>query len=256
MSELLQDPWWWWAAASLALGYGVLGLVGFGSALIIVPLLSWHWTLAFIVPLVLLIDIPASLLHAGLNLRHVAWRELPPLLPFAVLGVWLGTWATQALSGQAGLLAVLGAYLVWVAWRGLRQPPAATAPSRGVAVAVAGGLIGLVESMFGTAGPVVVAWLSRRLAPQALRATLPATIVVFASMALSGYAASGALAKPELWRLYPVGLAIAVAAVWVGHRIATRLDEQRLRPLIYGLLALSGMVLMGRALSAMVGTST
>ena len=247
MSLLWSDPWVWWAIFALILGYGVLGLVGFGSALIIVPLLSWHWPLQFIVPLMLMIDIPASLLHTGLNLRHVAWRELPPLLPFALLGVLLGTWATHAFSGQAGLLFLLGAYIMLVAVRGLRHSAPPESPANWLGYATAGGLIGLIESMFGSAGPVVVAWLSRRLSAQSLRATLPATIVVFAGMALSGYAASGALSDAAIWQAYPSGLAVAIGAVLLGHRIARGMDEQRLRPLIYGLLAASGGVLMLRA---------
>lgn len=252
MSAALQDPWLWWAACSLALGYGVLGLVGFGSALIIVPLMSWHWPLAFIVPLMLLLDIPASLLHTGLNLRAVAWRELPPLIPFVILGVAVGTWATHAFSAQAWLMALLGAYVFAVAVRGLRHSAPPNTPATLKGYASAGSLIGLIESMFGAAGPMVAAWLSRRLSAPAMRATLPATIVVFASLALTGYALSGALSDPKLWQAYPGGLLIAVSAVTAGHAIAKRLHEQRLRPLIYGLLAVSGGVLVLRAMGSMI----
>jgi len=52
-----------YAMAVVLLGYFVLGIAGFGSALIIVPLLAWNWTLAFVVPLVLLIDVPAAALR-------------------------------------------------------------------------------------------------------------------------------------------------------------------------------------------------
>ena len=72
------------------LGYFVLGTAGFGSALIIVPLIAWDWPLAFVVPLVLLIDIPAAILHTGLNFKQVMWRELPPLLPSVLVGALIG----------------------------------------------------------------------------------------------------------------------------------------------------------------------
>ena len=55
--------------AVVFVGYFVLGIAGFGSALIIVPLLAWDWPLAMVVPLVLLIDVPAAILHTGLNFR-------------------------------------------------------------------------------------------------------------------------------------------------------------------------------------------
>ena len=52
--------------AVIALGFFVLGVTGFGSALVIVPLLSWQWPLAQVVPLVLLLDFGACLLLGGL----------------------------------------------------------------------------------------------------------------------------------------------------------------------------------------------
>lgn len=61
--------------------YLVLGITGFGSALILVPLLARQWPLADVVALAILLDIPASMLHGGLNLPQVRWRELLRMLP-------------------------------------------------------------------------------------------------------------------------------------------------------------------------------
>ncbi|NCA00150.1 MAG: sulfite exporter TauE/SafE family protein, partial [Betaproteobacteria bacterium] len=79
-----------YSVAVIFSGYFVLGTAGFGSALIIVPLLAWHWPLTFVVPLVLLIDVPAAVLHTGLNFKQVMWRELPPLLPSVLVGALVG----------------------------------------------------------------------------------------------------------------------------------------------------------------------
>ena len=57
-------------------GYLVLGITGFGSALIVVPLLAWRWPLPEVVALALLMDAPASALLGGLNLRQVDGREV------------------------------------------------------------------------------------------------------------------------------------------------------------------------------------
>ena len=51
-----------WAALVVFGGYVVLGLTGFGSALVIVPLLTWQWPLSHVVALTLLLDLPACLL--------------------------------------------------------------------------------------------------------------------------------------------------------------------------------------------------
>ena len=112
MPELLYP------AAVVLAAYVVLGITGFGSALVIVPLLAWHWPLPEVVALTLLLDVPASLLHGGLNLRQVNRTELRRLLPGLVAGVLLGNHLARCVSPSAlrrvicGLLVVSGLCLV------------------------------------------------------------------------------------------------------------------------------------------------
>ena len=81
-------------------GYTVLGLTGFGSALVVVPLLAWNWPLPEVVALTLLMDVPASAFHSGLNWRRVQWRELRRLLPGMVVGTLVGLWLMQHMSAR------------------------------------------------------------------------------------------------------------------------------------------------------------
>lgn len=250
-AELTAVPWADLALAVVAVlgGYLVLGLIGFGSALIIVPLLTWHWPLALIVPLVLLIDVPASLLHTGLNLRQVAWREIPRLAPTMLLGALLGA-SLVAHARSDWPLGLLGLYILGVGLRGFRHAaPPAQAPARWAWPA--GLAMGLVESMFGSAGPVVVAWLSRRLPdPAVLRATLPMTIVILASLALGGAAINGQMNDALLWTAWLVLQPVALLGVVLGHRIARRVPAEGMRRLVYGLLVISGVAMLGRAAAA------
>lgn len=253
-----------YAAAVALLGYTVLGVAGFGSALVIVPLLTWRFELALVVPLVLLVDVPASLLHTGLNLREVAWREIPRLVPTVVVGTLLGTQLIVWTRGTA-LLVLLGLYVIGVALRGLRGlrqaqvaaidalpaalPPPAPVPVR---VALAGLAIGLVEAMFGTAGPVVMAWLlTRTRDPRVLRATLPMCFALFSALAVASAGLAGLLAAPQLWVFVVTLLPMAAVGVLAGHAVAGRLGAGRLAPLIYTLLGLSGCALLVRGLSGL-----
>ena len=239
-----------YAAGVALLGYTVLGLTGFGSALVMVPLLALHWPLATVVPLVLLTDVPASLWHSGLNLRRIAWGEVRALVPTMLLGVLLGVWLT-AWSRQAWPLLVLGLYIVVVGVRGLRPGvlEAAARPRHPALGWFAGLMVGLVASLFGTAGPVVIAWLARRLPdPLDLRATVPMVIVVVASSALLGMALGGQLDQPLIWAAWPPLLLLAVAGVTLGHRLAQRLPAHRVRGFIFGLLVVSGLAMVVRAL--------
>ena len=241
MAELL------WALPSVLVGYLVLGLTGFGSALVIVPLLAWHWPLHEVVALVLVLDLPASLMHSGLNWRQVQWGELRRLLPGMVLGTLAGLWLTHHLSSRGPLLA-LGVYVAGVGLRALRSGQT-HAPVHERWGLIYGGGIGVVEMLFGTAGPVVVAWLTRRLPdPHHVRATIPMVMAVAVLTVLTGMAFDGRLSQPVLWQRWGLLIVPALLGVWFGHRLAHRVPVARLRQIICALLVVSGSVLAAKAL--------
>ena len=237
--------------AVVFVGYFVLGVAGFGSALIIVPLLAWDWPLARVVPLVLLIDVPAAILHTGLNFRQVKWRELPPLIPSVILGALAGIVLIRVTQGD-GLLLCLGLYVIYIGWRGLKDAPVAV-QFRPSMRHLAGFVMGIVETMFGTAGPVVMSWLAQRLTdPFSIRATMPMTIIGLSSIALCMVGLAGGLNDLELWNCLMLLLPFAIAGVWLGHQLALRIQAAFLKPFIYSFLCLSGLVLCARSLRGFV----
>jgi uncharacterized membrane protein YfcA len=241
------------AVLTVLLGYVVLGLSGFGSALVIVPLLTWHWPLTLVVPLVLLIDVPSSLLHTGLNVRQVAWREIPRLILPMVIGALLGMRLLAYASSDWPLL-LLGLYIAAIGLLRLRSSVQIAPTPQTRWAWPAGFAMGFVETMFGTAGPVVVAWLSRRLPdPAILRATLPMTIVIVAMLAIGASAVGGQMKQPLLWTAWVVLLPVALLGVVLGHNIARHVPAERLRRVIFSLLVLSGAVLVGRSFMSMLG---
>ena len=238
---------WMYPLCVVGAGYTVLGLTGFGSALVIVPLLAWRWPLPEVVALTLLMDVPASMFHSGLNWRQVQWAELIRLLPGLVVGSLLGMWLTHEVHSRWPLL-VLGMYVALVGLNALRQPVAARAPVAPHWAYGVGTAVGVVEMMFGTAGPLVVAWLSRRLPDvQAMRASTPMIITVAASTVLTGMAWDGRLSSPDVWSRWMVLILMAMGGVWLGHQLAHRVPVARLRQIICGLLVVSGGMLALKA---------
>ncbi len=239
---------WLYPMGVVLLGYTVLGLTGFGSALVVVPLLAWKWPLPAVVALTLLMDVPASAFHSGLNWRQVQWRELGRLVPGLVLGSLLGLWLMPLLQARWPLL-LLGLYVAAVGVNALRPAAQRTglqAPRWAYPVGTA---IGLVEMLFGTAGPLVVAWLSRRVADvQQMRASTPMIITVAASTVLAGMGWEGRLSSEVLWQRWLVLMGVALCGVWLGHRLAHRVPVARLRQTICALLVVSGLMLTLRAL--------
>jgi uncharacterized protein len=243
LSELLAMAY---PVAVVLTGYLVLGITGFGSALIIVPLLAWRWPLAEVVALVLLLDLPASLLMGRLNLRLVRWDELRQLVPGMLLGCGLGLWLFRQ-APSAWPLLFLGVYVVWVGVRALRQAPlmAALTPASPWVGGLYGIGVGVVQVSFGTAGPLVLAWLARRRVPALeVRASTPVIMVLAAAVVLLLFAAEGRLSSPLMWQRLLVLWPVAFAAVWAGHAVAARLPAERLRRAICGLLVFSGALLV------------
>lgn len=233
----------WMPIGVVLLGYTVLGLTGFGSALVVVPLLAWKWPLPEVVALTLLMDVPASALHSGLNWRLVKWAEVRRLLPGMVLGTLAGLWLSQHMNSRWPLL-LLGLYVAGVGLHALRPKAAPPQPLASAWAWPAGVAIGVVEMMFGTAGPLVVAWLSRRLSDvQAMRASTPLMISVAATTVLLGMAWEGRLSGEPIWQRWSVLIAAALGGVWLGHRMAHLVSAARLRQIICGLLVLSGVML-------------
>ena len=225
------------------LGYTVLGLTGFGSALVIVPLLAWQWPLPEVVALALLMDVPASAFHSGLNWRQVQWRELGRLLPGLVVGTLLGLWLMPHLLARWPLL-LLGLYVAGVGVNALRPAAQSSGLPAPIWAYPVGTAIGLVEMLFGTAGPLVVAWLSRRVADvQHMRASTPMIIAVAAITVLVGMGWEGRLGSDVLWQRWLFLICVALSGVWVGHRVAHRVPVARLRQIICGLLVVSGLML-------------
>lgn len=228
-------------------GYAVLGLTGFGSALVIVPLLAWQWPLPEVVAMTLLMDVPASAFHSGLNWRQVQWRELRRLLPGLLAGTLLGLWLMQHLQTRWPLL-VLGLYVAGVGVNALRPASAHVRHPAPLWAGPVGTAIGVVELIFGTAGPLVVAWLSRRLRDvQQVRASIPMIITVAASTVLVGMGWEGRLSSAVLWQRWAVLIGVALLGVWLGHRVAHRVPVLRLRQIVCGLLVVSGLMLALRA---------
>tara|TARA_R110000850_G_scaffold168543_1_gene293554 strand:+ start:73545 stop:74282 length:738 start_codon:yes stop_codon:yes gene_type:complete len=225
-------------------GYLVLGVTGFGSALIIVPLLANYWPLTEVVVLAILLDIPASILHSGLNLKQVQWRELKRLLPGMIVGALIGLWLLGSLDKRWPLF-FLGIYVVVVGARALmpRKQPSSI-PSSGW-VHFAGGMVGVVEVMFATAGPIVVAWLQRRLgAVWEVRATVPVVMVLAGSIAVVVLLGNNQVEPDIIWPRWLWAIPIALLSVLMGNKVAGKIPPRVMGGIVASLLMISGVSLI------------
>lgn len=233
------------AALTVLLGYTVLGISGFGSALIIIPAMLWQWPLSFVVPLVLLLDLPAALLHAWLNRREADLVEWRRLLPWMLTGVVLGSLLQGRADHPAGQ-ALLGLGLCAAALFGLRaRAPAGRAPDR--ARPLAGLSVGGIEALFGVCGPVASVWLSKRAADaHVLRATTALVLATATFLALSAMSLQGQLSSTRLWLTWLPLLIVAWAGVRIGQGLARRMPVACLQRATWCLVLASGLSLLWR----------
>lgn len=234
-------------AAVLLGAYFIRGISGFGSGLIAVPLLALKLPLTFVVPLILLTDFTCSLVLGGLNFSQVAKDELKRLLPPGLIGVGIGTFLLVSLP-KAPMLIGLGSFVIIFALRNLifaGRAPKPIATGWAWPAALTGGTVG---ALFGTGGPPYVIYLSHRLFDKGqLRATLSGLFFLEGLARIATFAISGLLIDADLFLAYFGALPVALAALWAGSHVHSRLSNEQMLKLISLILLVSGAALYLKA---------
>jgi uncharacterized protein len=107
----------------------------------------------------------------------------------------------------------------------------------------------VIEVMFATAGPVILAMLQRRLSAIAdIRATAPVVMVMAGSIAIAMLLGSGKIDGGSIMQRWLLVLPIAGLGVALGNGVAKHINQALMRRLMAGLLVLSGLMLAGRFL--------
>ncbi|TCJ16257.1 sulfite exporter TauE/SafE family protein [Parasulfuritortus cantonensis] len=235
--------------AILLAAYFIRGISGFGSGLVSVPLLALKLPLTFVVPLILLTDFSTSLVLGGLNFRQVAWTEIRRLFLPGLIGVAAGTLLLVSLP-KTPMLIGLGTFVILFAVRTLlfagRTPrPAATWWAW--PAALTGGTVG---ALFGTGGPPYVIYLSHRLFDKGqLRATFSGLFFIEGLARIVSFTLSGLLLDGRLFWAYLAAMPIALAALWLGSHVHTRLSNRQMMQVISLILLGSGASLYIKALA-------
>ena len=236
------------AAIILLAAYFIRGITGFGSGLISVPLLALFLPLQFVVPLVLLLDFVASIVIGGVNFQRVRWNEIGILVPFGVVGVILGTSLLVNLPTEPMLFALAGFVFIF-AVRSLLNLHGEKPASRGWAVpaALTGGTVG---ALFGTGGPPYVIYLSHRIRDKGeLRATFSALFFIEGLTRIASFLVVGLLMTPPVWIAFFAALPVMLGALYLGGRVHVGLTPVQMTRLVGGLLLVSSLSLLFKALS-------
>ena len=228
--------------------YMVFGMTGFGATIVAMPILVQFQPLALAVPIMLLLDMAATLSVGGRNWRTIEKSELKRLVPPMLAGIVLGATALHRLPAQT-LLMCLGVFVTANAlWslRSVNSPATTIGPRWALPAGVVGGVFG---AAFGTGGPVYTIYLVRRLANIGVfRATIAAVILASAVLRTLVFGAAGLLSDPTLLTTVAALLPFCLLGVFTGSSLRHKIAPDRLRKLILGLLLMGGLAVMARAM--------
>jgi len=229
------------------LAYTILGISGFGSALVTIPLLVHFLPLQTVVPLVVMVDFLATA-TTGLRFReHVEFVELKLLIPSVIAGILAGVTLLAMLPRHATLVS-LGVFVtLYGVYRLVAKAPT-TGISRwwGIPTGLIGGLIG---GLFGVGGPIYAAYMTARIPDVSrMRATLSAVFSFSTGLRVLVYVLSGLMLQSEIWWAFLLLLPAMPIGLAIGHSLHAKLTREQVGRFISVLLVVSGISLLLKAL--------
>jgi hypothetical protein len=235
-----------WAAAAgvIAAASFVMGLAGFGIALVALAFLPYLMAPVNAIVLLTIYAAAFSLAMLAQLRRDVEPRAIVELFIGTVLGTPLGVWGLAALPTSA-LNRLIGLMLVGAFVLEARRLYPQTLHGRGWGLG-AGFVAGVLGGAVGLPGPPVVLYTTMRgWSAREIKANLQAFFVVNQGVILAGYWWAGLLTR-EVWVLAAGFAAPAAAGGVAGALLFERVDQRRFRQVVFGLILVSGLVLLAR----------
>jgi uncharacterized protein len=222
----------------------VMGLAGFGIGLVALAFLPWVMSPVTAIVLTTLYALVFSIVIVAPLRREIEPVAMARLLVGTVAGTPLGVWGLAVLPATV-INRLIGAVLVGMTileWRRL-APPRLAAPAWGYGAGVLAGLLG---AAVGTPGPPVILYAAaQEWSPRMVKANLLAFFIVNQAVILIGYWWAG-LFGPEALRLAGWLALPALVGVAAGIAVFNRVDARRFRQIVFGVLFVSGVVLLLR----------
>ncbi len=234
------DPLLALALCGVFLGGLSRGFIGFGAALIIVPILIIvHGPIPAVV-LMSLIEVPGVLQLARTAIREADWRALAPLCLAAAITLPLGAWSLAVLDAETvrrGIAAMVVVFAVLIA-TGWRYKGEVTK----LLSACVGFFSGFFSGVASLGGPPVVMFL---IAKGSNAAQTRAGIVAYFALAMAlRLAAFGwyDLYTQDAIVLSLILAPVYMAGIWIGSRFFKGASETMFRRVVIVLVLITGTV--------------
>ena len=228
-------------SAALFAAYFIRGIAGFGSALVAMPLLAMQMEIAFVVPVICLLDYLASLTHGLQNRSRICWADLLPLLPFTLCGMFAGFFILKTVE-TSSLTAGLAVFIICYAIYALLPLPLLKGTRWWAGPAgFFGALIGVI---FGTGGPFYVIYFSlRQLDKSEFRATVATVFMIDGGMRLISFLAGGFYSSTSFIAVL-AALPMLAIGLFLGEKVHLSISRPDFVRLVSFILLFSGTALL------------
>jgi uncharacterized membrane protein YfcA len=224
----------------------VRSALGFGEALIAVPLLAFVLPVEIVAPVAALVSITVAVIVLVQDWQHVNLRSAAWLVCSTLVGIPLGLLILRSVSepivkGTLGV--VVAGFAALALWRQdvYELPDDRLAWLFGVSAGVLGGAYGM------NGPPLVIYGALRHWPPERFRSTLQAYFLPASLVGMFGYWAVG-LWTPKVSRYYLVSLPAVLLAIPLGRVINAHLDARRFLAVVHAGLLASGAGLVLQAI--------
>lgn len=236
-----------WVVLVFFLATLVRSTLGFGEALIAVPLLALWMPVEQAAPAAVLVSITIAFVILLRDWKHVHFGSATRLTLYTCIGIPLGLWFLHAVpeAWGKGILAVVIAGFSIYSIR--RNHHAALHDDKlawlfGIQAGVLGGAYGM------NGPPLAIYGALRGWTPSEFRATLQAYFLPASIVGMIGYAATG-LWTGAVTQAYVTSLPGVLLAIALGRILHHRLDASRFPRYVYITLIAIGAVLLFQAIS-------
>jgi uncharacterized membrane protein YfcA len=225
----------------------VRSTLGFGEALIAVPLLAFFIPVQVAAPLAALLSVTIAGVIVVQDWRHVHWSSAGWLLLFTVAGIPVGLLLLTSGHPQAIKIA-LALVILAVSLFALtaRKLPELRRDHKGC-LSCCGFLAGVLGGAFGMNGPPLALYgATRRWRAEGFRATLQGYFLPASLAGLIGFWGSG-LWTPPVTRDYLLSLPALIPAIFLGRYLNRRIPAEAFARWVYVGLAAVGVLLLSQA---------
>jgi uncharacterized membrane protein YfcA len=222
--------------------------LGFGEALVSVPLLAFVLPVTVAAPVAVLVSITVAAVIVATDWRHVEFGSAGRLVLASLPGIPVGLWLLHS-APEAVVKSLLGAIVVLFALSTLRRPAHVTLADDRWSW-LFGAVAGILGGAYGMNGPPLAIYGAlRRWPPARFRATLQGYFLPASIVGMAGYAVAG-LWTPAVTHYYLLTLPATAAGVLLGRWLHSRVSGGRFLFYVCAGLILSGAGLIVQALLA------